>query len=180
MNENIDLTKILKDCPKGTKFYSMIDGEVKFVKISNNPKLVYFTSHQSAFSTFSNQGTFSTFENGKLYHDKGECILFPSKEQRDWSKFVPTWETKKDVVKVTLHPFDKVLVRPDCESLWNCAPLWKAEMVTDINNGVIETIDGDTWLCSIPYNKDTAHLLGTTDDCPINYEIEFSKEFKDD
>lgn len=175
MNENINLTKILKDCPKGTKFYSMIDGEVKFVKISNNPKLVYFTSHQ---------GAFSTFENGKLYHDKGECVIFPSKEQRNWSKFVPTWKTKKDVVKVTkdavkvtLHPFDKVLVRNILDDIWsvdifshydsdNALPIW--------------CIGGYYYKEVIPYNKDTAHLLGTTDDCPIDYDIEFSKEFKDD
>ena len=30
MNENIDLTKILKDCPEGTKFYTPIWGEVTF------------------------------------------------------------------------------------------------------------------------------------------------------
>ena len=34
MNENIDLTKILKDCPKGTKLYSTIYGEVEFDKIT--------------------------------------------------------------------------------------------------------------------------------------------------
>ena len=36
MNENIDLTKILKDCPKGWKFYSSIFGEVKFVGIEED------------------------------------------------------------------------------------------------------------------------------------------------
>ena len=33
MNENIDLTKILKDCPKDWKFYSSIYGSVKFCRI---------------------------------------------------------------------------------------------------------------------------------------------------
>lgn len=33
MNENIDLTKILKDCPKGWKFYSSAFGEVEFQQI---------------------------------------------------------------------------------------------------------------------------------------------------
>lgn len=33
MNENIDLTKILKDCPKGTKFYSPLFGEITFLGI---------------------------------------------------------------------------------------------------------------------------------------------------
>ena len=33
MNKNIDLTKILKDCPKGWKLYCSIYGEVEFVCI---------------------------------------------------------------------------------------------------------------------------------------------------
>ena len=36
MNENIDLTEILKDCPKGTKFYTSIFGEVEFDGINND------------------------------------------------------------------------------------------------------------------------------------------------
>lgn len=35
MNENIDLTKILKDCPMGWKLYSSIHGEVQFGYINN-------------------------------------------------------------------------------------------------------------------------------------------------
>ena len=34
MNENIDLTKILKNCPKGFKLYSLVHGEVTFLGIS--------------------------------------------------------------------------------------------------------------------------------------------------
>ena len=33
MNENIDLTKILKDCPQGWKLYSSAFGEVEFQRI---------------------------------------------------------------------------------------------------------------------------------------------------
>lgn len=36
MNENIDLTEILKDCPKGWKFYSSVYGDVEFVEILPN------------------------------------------------------------------------------------------------------------------------------------------------
>ena len=35
MNENIDLTKILKDCPEGTTLYSTIFGEVEFIECDN-------------------------------------------------------------------------------------------------------------------------------------------------
>ena len=36
MNKNIDLAKILKNCPKGWKFYSILYGEVEFISV--NPK----------------------------------------------------------------------------------------------------------------------------------------------
>ena len=36
MNEKVDLTKILKDCPKGTKLYSTVCGEVEFDKIKED------------------------------------------------------------------------------------------------------------------------------------------------
>lgn len=81
MNKNLDLTKILKNCPKGTKFYSTIYGEVYFKEI--NLKCDY----QIVF-TLSNGCNRSVTSNGinDLRYD-GECILFPSKEQRDWSKW---------------------------------------------------------------------------------------------
>jgi hypothetical protein len=161
MNENIDLTKILKCCPKGTKFWSMLDEEVEFVDIDKDCIVFRVTK--------TNKETFY-YNDGKAYRGIGECVLLPSKEQRDWSKFVPTWETKKEVVKVTLHPFDKVLVRVGSEHPW------LAQIVTFITDDVIETIDGEAWCLYIPYNKDTAHLLGTSDEPEIEYEIEFSKE----
>jgi hypothetical protein len=161
MNENIDLTKILKCCPKGTKFWSMLDEEVEFVDIDGD--CINFRATKTNASTF-------FYNDGKAYRGIGECVLLPSKEQRDWSKFVPTWETKKEVVKVTLHPFDKVLVRVGSEHPW------LAQIVTFITDDVIETIDGEAWCLGVPYNKDTAHLLGTSDEPEIEYEIEFSKE----
>ena len=41
MNENIDLTKILKDCPQGTKLYSSIFGQVEFQYIKLDSDSVY-------------------------------------------------------------------------------------------------------------------------------------------
>ena len=83
MNENLNLAEILKDCPSGTKLYSTVFGEVEFdhvVKSSTEYlieiKLESFSGHK-----------YLTAE-GKLFAKyDGECTLFPSKEQRDWSKF---------------------------------------------------------------------------------------------
>ena len=171
MNENIDLTKILKDCPKGTKLWHTVYGEVVFYNISSyieadKPYLVFFTK--------GNGSTDSVTTDGRMYEKyDGECVLFPSKEQRDWSKFVPTWKTTKEVVKVTLQPFDKVLVRRhELET-------WDADFFIKWHNTGIVTFKGVYKYC-IPYNKDTAHLLDTIDMPDVEYKFKFSKEFKED
>ena len=89
MNNNIDLTRVLKDCPKGTKLYSTIFGEVEFQKIeeeSNYPIVCVAIAGNNCDVT----------ADGRYYDVfSGECILFPSKEQRDWSKFTAPWYKKE-------------------------------------------------------------------------------------
>ena len=155
MNENIDLTKILRDCPEGTEFYSAVGGKVKFEYISKDPDYPIVT----------NDNDYT--KEGYEYKDRGECVLFPSKEQRDWSKFVPTWKQEKPKVKVTIYPFDRMLYRNTPKMKWRGTIIVKAPNV-QFSSPIL-----------IPYNKDTYHLLGTNDDCPIDYEIEFSKEYKE-
>lgn len=169
MNENIDLTKILRGCPKGTEFYSAVNGNIKFEKIDE----------LSEYPIVTDKDDYT--KEGLIFADEGECVLFPSKEQRDWSKFVPTWEQKKPKVKVTIHPFDKVLGRYEKDTV--IGDKWHADIFIQKQEEGDED-DGLYCLCFkygkiIPYNKDTAHLLGTNDDCPIDYEIEFSKEYKE-
>ena len=67
MNENIDLTKILKDCSKGTKLYSLVHGEVEFQKVD-----IGFT-HSIVVKLKSE--LIETFaSNGKLFNNyDGEC-----------------------------------------------------------------------------------------------------------
>ena len=165
MNENIDLTKILKNCPKGTKFYSLVHGEVTFVGINEMSKdypieiiltggLIYYY-----------------MANGKLdKFYKGECILFPSKDQRDWSKFTAPWYKKDKFDPKTLKPFDRVLAKTDV------AGIWYADMVsipaTDKENEIpvlIGEYDFDSITQVIPYNDDTKHLIGTNEEAPEYY-----------
>ena len=110
MNENIDLVKILDGCPKGTKFYNSIYGEVIFKRIVENVAypIVLSMCDDSCSSI-------NVTKKGLHYENfNGECVLFPSKDQRDWTKFERFWDTKVDRFDPkTLHPFDKVLVRDD-------------------------------------------------------------------
>ena len=83
MNENINLVKILKDCPKGTKLYSTTYGEVTFYAINEEeeyPIILHTTNNFWIDVTASGRHVIE-------YEDSGECTLFPSKDQRDWSKF---------------------------------------------------------------------------------------------
>lgn len=74
----MNIAEILKYCPKGTKLYSTAFGEVKFLNITPSTKLILVQNIYDARLTFSSDGSYTL---------DGECILFPSKDQRDWSKF---------------------------------------------------------------------------------------------
>ena len=157
MNENIDLTKILKDCPKGTKLYSPICGEVDFKEIGSDEKYIIVTKKGVYKYKFT--------EKGFCYADEGEeCLLFPSKDQRDWSKFTAPWYKKEKFNPKTLKPFDKVLCKV-VHGRWYC----------DFFSCYIEgyaypniCISGSYLYC-IPYNEDTKHLVGTTEEAPEYY-----------
>lgn len=80
MNENLDLTKILKDCPKGTKFYSRCLGSVEFCKITSD-NYIEITDKNGYCIRFKPNGIYQHSE------EDSEIDLFPSKDQRDWSKW---------------------------------------------------------------------------------------------
>lgn len=95
MNENIDLTIILKDCPKGTKFYSSLFGEVKFDRISYGRIIIECTG-LNRLVTFNRLGKYVmevSENNGTCL--SSECLLFPSMYQRDWCKFTAYWYKKE-------------------------------------------------------------------------------------
>ena len=119
MNENIDLTNILKDCHKGTELYSSLVGEA---------------GHKWKYET-------KTLEK----------LVEP--------KFDPK----------TLKPFDMVLARIDGGDAY----CWFADFVSipmieeyDILPCIMSNKDVEM---IIPYNEDTRHLVGTTEEAPEFY-----------
>ena len=88
MNENLNLVEALKDCSQGTKLYSPIYGDVELVKVSQFVEYpIEVKLSDNSFDGFSNDGRINV-------EYSGECLLFPSKDQRDWSKFVPPCKFK--------------------------------------------------------------------------------------
>ena len=167
MNENIDLTNILKDCPEGFQLYSPIFGTVYFKKVT--PYTVHVDTIREIEAIFR--------QNGKYFseYEEGECTLFPSKEQRDWSKFKAPWYNNEKFDPKTLKPFDKVLVKQeDLDDFTWSASLFSH--LTTIHDDVIniDYLIAETTKCAssfcIPYNEDTKHLVGTTDEAPKYYK----------
>ena len=162
MNENIDLTKILKDCPRGTKLYSTVFGDVYFYCISENEKcpICITIADNSDYRTLTS--------DGKLWLDcGGECTLFPSKDQRDWSKFTAPWYKKEKFDPKTLKGFDKVLG-------WNPGTCkWECNLFSNINDYAEFNFKcfGVSYKYCIPYNDDTKYLVGTNDEAPEYYKF---------
>ena len=160
MNENLNLVEILKDCPKGTKLYSTIYGDVELVEVRINdnayPIEIKIGEGSDMVCDITNDGRL-------LGEFPGECTLFPSKEQRDWSKFKvkkPKFDPK------TLKPFDKVLVRDG--NLGNWKNLFFSYIIERETCYPYFCLNNQYKYC-IPYNDDTKHLVGTSEEAPEFY-----------
>ena len=107
MNENLNLTETLKDA-KGIKLYSSLCGDCTFIGIDNSSPLciVLMDCHDR---------NWRIYPNGRVT-EEGECVVFPSMDNRDWSTFKAPKRHKE------FKPFQKVLIRIWC----NSASMWAA------------------------------------------------------
>ena len=154
----LDLVKILKDCPKGTKLYSAIHGEVALDQVNNIDEdypIVINCIHGLIGYTY--DGRFDIDCNG-------ECVLFPSKDQRDWSKFVVPQSKKERFNPETLKPFDKVIVRLNEQCIWCCDLFSFVEKYSNLVKGC-----GAYYKQCVPCNEETKHLIGTANEAPVHY-----------
>lgn len=97
------------------------------------------------------------------YSEKQQLFDALAKEGKAWDS------DKKQIVdlpkKCEFKPFDKVLCRNSKDDIW------EADLFTRLTRKEIDYTQSDKYLCvgqlwmyCIPYNEDTAHLLGTTND----------------
>lgn len=88
-SQEINIAALLKDCPEGTKLYSSLCGECYLYQITEDK--VCITDLDGRHFDFSGYGKIEP---------SGECLLFPSKEVRDWYYFGCRYMTGGDN---TLH-----------------------------------------------------------------------------
>lgn len=160
MNEKIDLTKILKNCPKGTRLYSTIFGDVEFCYIGESD------AYPIKLNVEGECDGSVTADGRHCVEFGGECTLFPSREQRDWSKFAAPWYKKEKFDPKTLQPFDRVLVRNFKTTKWRCEHF----SYFDGSNYNPCIASCCSYAFCVPYNDDTKHLVGTTEEAPDFYK----------
>lgn len=143
----MNVAEILRKCPKGTELYSPVFGEVKLYEVCPNSwiKVIIKNNHSRAFHK---DGSYSEY---------GECVLFPSKKQLDWSKFRVTDQVNDQETKPQFEPFDKVLVRDDDDALWRCDLF----VNIDEKDGTYNCIGSYHRKQCIPY-EGNEHLSNTT------------------
>ena len=170
METKINIADILKDKPVGLKFYSNTFGYISFNGVHKD-KVYFFSEDTNAHSVK---------PNGKMYNG-GECIIFPSKEMRDWEKF--SWKkgdvlVSKDNVHIIFEKFEDATYTRFKGKHY----LWKEFNVEDYNKeetkmltSVFEKASDDvaqTYIKTIEEHLDGKLNLETL-------EIEKQLEFKD-
>ena len=141
----INIAEKLKDTPIGTKLYSPIYDEVNLDYIERDGTIrVRISSNHDRTTAFNMWGQY--------YRNIGECLLFPSKEQRDWNNYT----FKK---KYVFKPFDKVIVRDSNNAKWQIDLFgYMGDDSGFCNFYCLST----SWKQCLPYNEETAKLIGTT------------------
>ena len=157
--QDLNLCEILKHCPKGEMFWSPLLGDVKLYGTDQETEKVVVTAVGNVNWSINADGTIPIES-----FTSPEIMLYPSREQRDWTKV--KYEPKKEKFDPkTLKAFDKVLVNHD--------DIWKVDIFSHIcqyePNGWCQCT-GDSYYICIPYNDDTKHLVGTKDEAPDFYK----------
>lgn len=130
----IDLTEILKDVPVGTPLYSPVLGPVKFMGLASCDTTICVEHVDGHYR-------YLFFGDGRFKDLPGaECMLFPSKENRDWEKF-----RKKRLVKMCTP----VMVS-DCGKIWYLRYYYKGDKVFRTMNELNEGDPVCEWRYIVP------------------------------
>lgn len=142
----MDLTKKLKDAPQGTILYSPIIGNMQFSHIDNDS---YYPIH--AISICSGDKYSFTREGRYYYEETGECVLFPSKDNRDWDNV----NFRKDLpIDTPVAVFD-VISNNESVNIYNMKIRYYAGRGRAFNDGYNScNSHGDTlWKYIIPVDR---------------------------
>ena len=158
--QKLNLCEILKYCPQGETFWSPLLGDVKLYYTDQEAEKVVVTAVSNVNWSINADGTIPIES-----FTSPEIMLYPSRELRDWTKV--KYEKKKERFDPkTLKAFDRVVVRNIQSNTW------RIEYFSHIDERCKTYpfyCSADNYAYCIPYNDDTKHLVGTTDEAPVFY-----------
>lgn len=137
----IDLRKILRNAKPGLQLWSTAFGNVRLCKVGRESN--------NAVEVETEGGFHHTFYSDGRFFPEGECLLFPSRNQRNWSKFQLPERPHH------FKPFERVLVRDEDRHQWI------ATLFSSYNPVGFLTASGCFSQC-VPY-EGNERLIGTTD-----------------
>lgn len=127
----MNIAEILYECPRDTKLYSSIFGELSLLYVL--PCSLY-----PIYCKVISSGSIVSFaEDGKRNITDAEPTLFPSKEQRDWSKFNMNTKVNDEETECQLKQSENVLVDNDIEQNYKRIP-FNVELAKKIVNGKVK------------------------------------------
>lgn len=140
-----NILEILKTCPIGTELYTPLCGKVTLHNIFDNSIEVKNDNNDTII--FNEDGSARGFFNG--YAKSGECLLFPSEYNKNWREFT---------TNSSFMPFDKVIGNNDHE--------WHIDFFEryDLKDNFPYICMTDSYKKCLPYNEETAKLIGTWND----------------
>lgn len=100
----MNIAEILKNCPEGMKLYSPIYGEMEFIEIMTSTGSIHCRTNKGKPHYF--------YPDGK-YEPEGECVLFPSKEQRDWNIFMIPFKNGDVIITTDMtdtYPYENIAI----------------------------------------------------------------------
>ena len=161
--QELNLCEVLKHCPQGEPFWSPMFGDVTLCCTDQETKKVLVAAEDNVNCVINADGTVTFYGV-----TSPEVMLYPSREQRDWSKV--KYEPKKERFDPkTLKAFDKVLSKYD-GGCWSANLFSHIEEEDNKYHGICSFVcNGSLVKFCIPYNDDTKHLVGTKDEAPDFY-----------
>lgn len=163
MNENINLCKILKDCPLGMELWSPLAGVVVFDGVYEDKVNIILSDNTELY--VNHDGRMEIRGISFIPFISQEIMLYPSKDQRDWSKWKCPKPEKSKFDPKTLNAFDKVL------GLMMSSDIWRLGFFSHKkdNEPYYNIVGGNIFHTILPFNSDTEYLVGTSDKAPEYY-----------
>ena len=160
--KNINIKDILRNAPMCTKLYSPIIGECYLSELPDENILVFDETNK--YYTFDTEGKYK-FAGDSDITTTEECVLFPSKDNRDWNNIQYGPKFNFNLFK----PFDKVLMRNGLDDDWFCS-IFSHINKHSLHFGNYVNTANELFAYCIPYTDETKHLVGTDQMPPYVYQ----------